>query len=276
MGRAVTDRAIFLSDFHLGTRGCRARLLVQFLKRHDAETIYLVGDIFDGWRLQRGWHWPESHNDVVQALLRKAQRGTRVVLIPGNHDEVMRNYYGIHFGGIEVKAHDTHVTATGKRYFVTHGDQFDAVVKNARWLAYLGDSAYATLIWLNPKINAIRRLWSPRYWSLSKWSKQQVKQAVNFICKFEEALAEDARQKGHDGVICGHIHHACIRDIGDIHYVNTGDWVESCTAVIEGDDGALRLVDWEARISRDRMLDRRARRRARAAAIQSPEQQDAS
>ncbi|MFW2542005.1 UDP-2,3-diacylglucosamine diphosphatase [Primorskyibacter sp. 2E107] len=262
----MSDRTIFLSDVHLGTRGCRSALLVQFLQKHDADTLYLVGDIFDGWSLRRGWHWPEGHNAVVQAILQKAHDGTRVVFIPGNHDEVMRGYFGVHFGGIEVKAEDVFVSASGLRYRVVHGDEFDTVVMNAKWLAHLGDRAYSLLIWLNPKINALRRLWSPRYWSLSKWSKNQVKQAVNFITKFEEVLAEDARQKGFDGVICGHIHHACIRQIGDIRYINTGDWVESCTAVIENHQGDLRLVDWEARNNREQLLKRRQRRKHRSAA----------
>ena len=262
----MSDRTIFISDVHLGTRGCQADLLVDFLAAHDAETYYLVGDIFDGWRLRRGWHWPEDHNAVVQAILEKSHDGARVIYIPGNHDEVMRNYFGMHFGGIEVKDHDEFLSASGKRYLVTHGDGFDTVVANAKWLAHLGDRAYVFLIWLNPKFNAIRRLWSPRYWSLSKWCKQQVKQAVNFIGKFEEVLTDDARRRGYDGVICGHIHHACIRDLGDISYINTGDWVESCTAVIEDHDGNLRLVDWELRHSRRQLLKRRSRSRARKAA----------
>ncbi|WP_347099716.1 UDP-2,3-diacylglucosamine diphosphatase [Sagittula stellata] len=265
----MTDRTIFLSDVHLGTRGCRARLLAEFLAKHDAETLYLVGDIVDGWRLKKGWHWPEDHNAVIQAILEKARSGTRVIFIPGNHDEVFRDYVGLHLGGIELKRQDSFTAADGRRYLVTHGDEFDAVVANAKWLACLGDSAYAALIWLNPKINMVRRLWSHRYWSLSKWSKQQVKQAVNYICKFEEVLALDARQKGFDGVICGHIHHASIREIGDIRYINTGDWVESCTAVIENAAGEMRLVDWEARKNRQFVLERRSRKRARIAAQSS-------
>jgi UDP-2,3-diacylglucosamine pyrophosphatase LpxH len=263
-------RAIFISDVHLGTRGCRAPLLADFLRRHDCDVLYLVGDIFDGWQIQRGWHWPDAHNEVVQCILGKAQKGTRVVFIPGNHDEVMRRFPGIHFGGIEVKDDDTFVTANGKRYLVTHGDQFDTVIANARWLAYLGDRVYATLIWLNPKINMLRRLWSRKYWSLSKWSKHQVKQAVNFIGKYEEVLSADARQRGFDGVICGHIHHAAIRQIGDIHYVNTGDWVESCTAIVEDMNGELRLIDWEARSNRLRLLEKRQTRRKRAPRMQNP------
>ena len=257
----MRHRTIFLSDIHLGTRGCQAELLLDFLRLHDAQTLYLVGDIFDGWRLKKGWHWPQSHNDVVQAILDKARRGTRVIFIPGNHDEMMRSYLGTHFGGIEVKAQDTFTSAKGKRYLVTHGDQFDTVVMNARSLAYLGDNAYAFLIWLNPKFNALRRLWTRRYWSLSKWAKHQVKQAVNFIGRYEEVLTEDARRGGFEGVICGHIHHAAIRQMGDVHYVNTGDWVESCTAILEDHEGEMTLVDWESRIARRQMVKRRARRR---------------
>ncbi len=234
---------------------------MDFLKKHDAETIYLVGDIFDGWRLRKGWHWPQSHNDVVECLLDKARNGSHVVFIPGNHDEVMRGYYGIHFGGIDVVPFADFTSVKGKKYLVTHGDQFDTVVVNAKWLAYLGDNAYATLIWLNPKINAFRRLWTRRYWSLSKWAKQQVKQAVNYIGQYEDVLADDARRRGYDGVICGHIHHAAMRDIGDIHYINTGDWVESCTAIVEDHDGTLRLIDWEAKIARRRLLKRRKKRK---------------
>ncbi|MBB93948.1 MAG: UDP-2,3-diacylglucosamine hydrolase [Rhodobacteraceae bacterium] len=254
-------RTIFLSDLHLGTRGCQADLLLDFLARYDPDTIYLVGDIFDGWRMRRGWHWPQSHNDVVQTLLDKARQGTRIIFIPGNHDEVMRDYFGTHFGGIEVVPQADFTALDGKRYLVTHGDQFDVIVMNARWLALLGDRAYEFLIWCNPRINRIRRLWSNRYWSLSKWAKQQVKQAVNFIGQYEEVLADDARRGKYDGVICGHIHHANIRMIDEILYVNTGDWVESCTAIVEEPDGALRLIDWEAAMARKRMLARRMARK---------------
>ncbi|WP_116134604.1 UDP-2,3-diacylglucosamine diphosphatase [Tropicimonas sp. IMCC34043] len=257
----MRHRTIFLSDIHLGTRGCQAELLQSFLAHYDADTIYLVGDIFDGWKLRRGWHWPQGHNDVVQALLDKAGHGTRIVFIPGNHDEVMRSYLGTHFGGIEVVENADFVALDGKRYLVTHGDQFDVIVMNAKWLALLGDRAYGFLIWLNPRINQVRRLWSAQYWSLSKWAKQQVKQAVNFIGEYEEVLADDARRGGYDGVICGHIHHANIRMIDEIHYVNTGDWVESCTAIVEDPDGSLRLIDWEAAMTRKRMLARKVARR---------------
>lgn len=257
-------RTIFLSDIHLGTRGCQADLVADFIRTHDAETYYLIGDIFDGWQLKRGRHWPESHNTVIREILSKSLNGARVIYIPGNHDEVMRSFLGIHFGGIEVMEKDVFTSAAGKRFLVTHGDEFDTIVTNAGWLAHLGDRAYGLLIWLNPKVNAIRRLWSRRYWSLSKWAKHQVKQAVNFIGKYEEVLSETARQQGFDGVICGHIHHACIRDIGDITYVNTGDWVESCTAVIEDHSGTMRLVDWEAKHQRRQQLKRHKKQAAKA------------
>ncbi|OSP54351.1 UDP-2,3-diacylglucosamine hydrolase [Pseudoruegeria sp. SK021] len=247
-------RTLFLSDIHLGARGCQAEMLLDFLGRYDAEKIYLVGDIFDGWRLRRGWHWPQSHNNVIEALLTKAHQGIPIIYVPGNHDEVMRNYLGTHFGGIEVKEKDEHVTAAGLRLLVTHGDQYDVVVVNAKWLAHLGDRAYNFVLWLNTWINQIRRLWGGQFWSLSNWAKQQIKRAVNFIGDYEAVLADEAKRGEFDGVVCGHIHKAELRHIDDILYVNCGDWVESCTAIVEEQDGTLRLIDW-ARVTR------RARRR---------------
>ena len=242
----MLHRTLFLSDIHLGTRGCRADLLLDFLSGHDAGTIYLIGDIFDGWAIRRrGWHWPQAHNDVVQVLLDKARSGTRVIFVPGNHDEIMRNYLGTHFGGIEVVQTADFTGFNGKRYFVTHGDQFDAVVMNAKWLAHFGDTAYTFMIWMNPKLNLIRSLWGGQYWSLSKWAKRQVKTAVNFISQYEDILADEARRGGYDGVICGHIHYANIRQINGLTYINTGDWVESCTAIVEEPTGEMVLIDWE-------------------------------
>ena len=235
---------MFLSDIHLGTRGCQAEMLVEFLHEHDADRIYLVGDIFDGWRLRKGWYWPQSHNDVVQKLLGKARKGAEIIYVPGNHDEVMRNYLGSHFGGIEVRARDVHEAADGMRYLVIHGDQFDTVVMNAKWLAHVGDWAYALMLWINGWFNRLKRLWGGQYWSLSKWLKLKVKQAVNFIGAYEETLSIEARRHDLDGVICGHIHHAVIKQQNGIRYVNTGDWVESCTAVVEDETGALSLIDW--------------------------------
>jgi UDP-2,3-diacylglucosamine pyrophosphatase LpxH len=240
----VRVRTLFLSDIHLGTKGCQAETLLDFLRCYDADTIYLVGDIVDGWQLKAGWFWPQAHNDVVQKLLRKARKGARLVYIPGNHDEFLRDYYGTHLGGIEVVEDAIHVTASGMRYLVIHGDLFDVVIRHARWLALLGDKAYDLAIWLNTHFNAIRRAFGLTYWSLSQWAKLKVKNAVNFIGAFEQALAGEARRRGADGVICGHIHHAVIRGNGGISYINCGDWIESCTAVVEHFDGRFEIVKW--------------------------------
>ncbi|SJZ87161.1 UDP-2,3-diacylglucosamine diphosphatase [Consotaella salsifontis] len=237
-------RTLFISDVHLGSKAAQAELLVDFLRRHDAETMYLVGDIIDGWRLRRSWHFPQPHNDVVQKILRKARKGCRVVYIPGNHDEFLRDFPGEHFGGIEVKMNATHVTADGRRFLIMHGDEFDVVVRNARVLAYLGDWAYDAAIILNSLFNTVRRRLGFPYWSFSAWAKLKVKNAVNFIGAFEEALAEEAHRQDCDGVICGHIHHALIGERAGIVYINTGDWVESCTAVAERHDGAFELIRW--------------------------------
>ncbi|MCT8267372.1 UDP-2,3-diacylglucosamine diphosphatase [Afifella sp. JA880] len=238
-------RTLFLSDIHLGTRGCQAELLLEFLKVHDAETIYLVGDIVDGWRLRRGWYWPQYHNDVVQKLLRKGRKGAKLVYIPGNHDEFLRGYLGSHFGGIEVCDSVIHETADGRRFLIIHGDQFDVVVRHARWLAFLGDWAYVTALGVNTYVNQLRRALGFSYWSLSAWAKLKVKNAVNFIGAFEEALSAEAQRQGADGVVCGHIHHAAIRDDSNgIKYVNCGDWVESCTAVAEHHDGRMEIIRW--------------------------------
>ena len=243
-------RTIFLSDIHLGTPDCQADILIDFLREHDAPVIYLVGDIIDCWRMKRkGFYWPQSHNDVVQKLLRKARKGTRIIYVPGNHDELLREYQGVHFGGIEVRERDVFETADGKRLLVIHGDEFDMVVMNHRWLAHLGDMAYGMAMWTNKWHNRSRKLLGLRYWSFSRWAKLKVKSAVNFISDFEEVLAEEARKHGADGVICGHIHHAANEMRGGIRYVNTGDWVESCTAVVEHDDGRLEIIDWSRRIS---------------------------
>jgi UDP-2,3-diacylglucosamine pyrophosphatase LpxH len=237
-------RTLFLSDLHLGTRGCQADLLLDFMRLHDAETIYLVGDVVDGWRLRRTWYWTQAHNDVVQKLLRKGRKGARIVYLPGNHDEFLRDYLGTHFGGIEVVDSCVHETADGRRLLVMHGDQFDIVVRHARWLAYLGDHAYDLALWINTHLNRARRMLGFPYWSLSAWAKLRVKNAVSFIGAFEQALSGEARKQGVDGVVCGHIHHAALRDVDGVLYVNTGDWVESCTAVAEHHDGSLEIIRW--------------------------------
>ena len=237
-------RTLFLSDIHLGSKAARSDFLLDFLRHHDADTIILVGDIVDGWRLKRSWYWPQECNDVVQKLLRKARKGTRVIYIPGNHDEFMRPFPGIHFGGIEVAERMIHETADGKKYLVLHGDEFDVVVRHARLLAYLGDWAYDTAIAINVVLAAVRRRLGMPYWSFSAWAKLQVKHAVNFIGEFQTVVAEEARRNDVDGVICGHIHHAVMEYIDGVHYINTGDWVESCTAIAEHADGTFELITW--------------------------------
>jgi UDP-2,3-diacylglucosamine pyrophosphatase LpxH len=239
-----TYRTIWISDCHLGTRGCKAEYLLDFLKRTESEQLYLVGDIIDGWRLKRSWYWPQAHNDVVQKLLRKARKGTHVYFIPGNHDEFARGYTDFAFGDIPVLGEAIHQTADGKRYLVIHGDQFDGVVQYAKWLAHLGDHAYTLALTLNRWLNGIGRRLGFNYWSLSAYLKHKVKNAVQFINRFEEAMADVARLRGVDGIICGHIHHAELRQLGDITYGNDGDWVESCTALVEHFDGRLEILRW--------------------------------
>jgi UDP-2,3-diacylglucosamine pyrophosphatase LpxH len=237
-------RTLFISDVHLGTKGCQADRLLDFIRHHDAETIYLVGDIVDGWALRSSWYWSQAHNDVVQKLLRKARKGARIVYVPGNHDEFLRDYCGVHFGGVEVVKQAIHTAADGRRYLVIHGDHFDLVVTQARWLALLGSKAYDAAILVNRVFNALRRRLGFPYWSLSQWAKHKVKNAVNYIGQFEKTLAEEAHRHGADGVICGHIHHAVIHDEFGISYVNCGDWVETCSAIGEHFDGRLELLVW--------------------------------
>lgn len=237
-------RTVFISDVHLGTRGCNAALLLDFLASIECETLYLVGDIVDGWRLRKGWYWPDEHNEVVRRVLKMAHRGTRVILIAGNHDEMLRPYAGMSFGGVELELEAIHETADGRRLLVTHGDGFDGVVLYARWLAFAGDKAYSLLLRANGWFNVVRRHLKMPYWSLSAYLKKRVKNAVQFVCDFEEAVAHAARDMGVDGVVCGHIHCAEIRQIGDVTYYNDGDWVESCTALVEERDGTMSIIDW--------------------------------
>jgi len=239
-------RSIFISDIHLGTPGCQAGHLLDFLRHTDSKYLYLVGDIIDGWQLRRGWFWHQSHNDVIQKVLRKARKGTQVTYIAGNHDEAARQFLGLAFGGIEIRDEAEHRTADGRRLLVIHGDLFDAVVQGAKWLAYLGDQAYVLTLKLNRWFNHIRATLGLPYWSLAQFLKQRVKNAVSYINHFEDALAHEARKRGYQGVVCGHIHKAEIRDIGGILYCNDGDWVESLTALVELESGELRIIDWKA------------------------------
>jgi UDP-2,3-diacylglucosamine pyrophosphatase LpxH len=239
-------RAIFISDLHLGTPGCQAPALLDFLKSHPSDTLYLVGDIIDGWQLRRRWYWPQSHNDVVQKLLRRSRKGSRVIFVPGNHDEFARGFVGHHFGGIEVMEETVHVTADGRQLWVVHGDYFDGVIQCAKWLAYLGDNLYEFTLKLNRHLNSVRARLGLPYWSLSAYLKHKVKKALAYVTDFEEAVAGEARRRGHQGVVCGHIHRAEMRDINGTLYCNDGDWVESRTALVEHFDGRLELVQWES------------------------------
>jgi UDP-2,3-diacylglucosamine pyrophosphatase LpxH len=225
-------------------RPTRIALLLDFLHHYDADTIYLVGDILDGWRLAKAWHWPAEYNAFAQAILDKANAGTKIVYLPGNHDEFLREYLGTYFGEIELVDRTVHTTAQGKTYLVIHGDQFDVVVRHAKWLAHVGDWAYRFALRLNLIIAWVRRRLGFSYWSLSSWAKQKVKNAVSVIGRFEEALSLEARQTGVDGVICGHIHYADMHERLGIHYINTGDWVESATAIAETEDGVFELIKW--------------------------------
>jgi len=244
----VSYRAVFISDTHLGTRGCRSDFLADFLRSMTCQRLFLVGDIIDAWRLRKSWYWDETHDEVLRSILGHARAGTEVIYIPGNHDEMFRAWLpmGLEVAGIRLKREASHVTADGRKLLVIHGDEFDSVVRYARFLALLGDWAYHLALILNRWFNALRRRLGYPYWSLSAWLKRRVKEAVKAIDRFEEALAGEARRRGFDGVVCGHIHHAEMRDVGGVLYINDGDWVESCTALVEHHDGRLEVIDWAA------------------------------
>ena len=235
-------RTLWISDIHLGTRGCRADDLLAFLRTVECATLYLVGDIVDCWRLKESWYWPTSHQAVVREFLRRADIGVDVIFVLGNHDEAAREFDGLEMAGIKIRAEAIHETADNRRFLVVHGDGFDGVVRYARWLYHLGDWSYRVMLQCNRVFNQVRRVCGLPYWSLSGFLKHRVKNAVQFIADFENVLAQEARQRGVDGVICGHIHHAEMRTIGDILYCNDGDWTESCTALVEHFDGQLEIL----------------------------------
>ncbi len=249
-------RAIWISDIHLGTSRAQAEELLEFFRCTQSDFLYLVGDIVDNWALKKTWFWHQSHNDVIQKILRKARKGTRVVYIPGNHDEQFRDFAGARFGRLVVKMNDIHIGLDGTRYLVMHGDEFDGVVKYAKWLAYLGDTAYEFAMSLNHAVNWTRRKLGMPYWSLSAFLKHRVKKAVEFLSNFEQAMVREARRRGAGGVICGHVHTPEMRTIDGIAYFNDGDWVESCSALVEHCDGTFELIRWPLsteRKSKERM-----------------------
>jgi UDP-2,3-diacylglucosamine pyrophosphatase LpxH len=237
-------RSVFISDVHLGFKGCRAEFLLDFLRRVECEQIYLVGDIIDLWSLQRTFYWPQAHNDVIRTILGKAKHGTRVVYVPGNHDRALRDHDGLTLGNVEICLEAIHETADGRRFLVLHGDEFDSIVRASPLLESVGNHAYAAALRLNRYVNAVRQRLGYRYWSLAAFLKHKVKNAVKYIANFERALAVEARRRGVDGVICGHIHRAEIMEIDGILYCNDGDWVESCTTLVEDFAGRLSLLRW--------------------------------
>ena len=241
-------RSIWISDIHLGTPGCQADYLLDFLRHSESDHLYLVGDIIDGWQLKRGWYWTQAHNDVVQKILRKARKGTKVLYIAGNHDEVMRQFLGLAFGGIEICDEAVHTLADGRQFLVVHGDLYDAVVQQAKWLALLGDQLYTVILDLNRWFNHIRAKLGLGYWSLSQYLKHKAKNAVNFMTAFENAVVREARNRGFDGVVCGHIHKPQIKTIDGVVYCNDGDWVESLSALVETFEGELKIVEWQRRL----------------------------
>ena len=244
VGERRRYRTIWISDVHLGTKGCNAEMLIDFLDHTDSETMYLVGDIIDGWRLKKKVFWPVSHNDIVWRILKRARRGTRVVYIPGNHDEIVRQFAGMNFGGVEIARAAVHTTADDRRLLVLHGDEFDTVMLAHRWLAFVGDALYEFMMRLNGVVNRVRKTFDLPYWSLSKAAKHKVKNAVEFISKYEELVARAAAERGVDGVVCGHIHTAEIRTFDGIEYYNDGDWVEGGNALVEHFDGRMELLHW--------------------------------
>ncbi|QIG81115.1 UDP-2,3-diacylglucosamine diphosphatase [Stakelama tenebrarum] len=246
--KAVTERrkyrTVWISDVHLGTRGCNAAMLIDFLDHVDSDTMYLVGDIIDGWQMKKKFYWPSTHNDILWRVLKRAKRGTRMVYIPGNHDEIFRQFTGLNFGGVEIRRQAIHETADGRRLLVLHGDEFDAITLSHRWLAHLGDAAYTAMMALNRWVAGFQRVFGLPYWSLSKYAKAKVKNAVEFIGRFEEIVAREAGARGVDGVVAGHIHTAEMREIDGVAYYNDGDWVEGCTALVEHYDGTMEILHW--------------------------------
>ena len=238
-------KTVFISDIHLGTKMSQATKLLDFIKTFECEKIYLIGDIIDGWALHKTFYWPQEHNDVIQKLMRMARKGTEVIYIPGNHDEFLRSFGDHEFGNIKLINEDIHIGLDGKKYLIIHGDKFDVVIEHAKWLSQLGSWAYDFSIFVNILVNKIRNIFKLKPWSISSWLKYKVKEAVNFIGNYENTLSNYAKSLGVDGIICGHIHHPNVRDFSNIKYLNCGDWVETCSAVVENLNGSMEVILWK-------------------------------
>ena len=249
--KTPTYRSIFISDIHLGSRGCKAELLLDFLKHNSSCNLYLVGDIVDGWRLKQNWYWPDTHSDILRRVLKTAKKGTEVFYIAGNHDEALRKWlhYIPNLGNLTFSNREIYIGLDDKQYLVIHGDMFDSLmqVSSGRLLMHIGDRLYDIIIRINDYWAMIRSYMGLPYWSISKWIKQNTKQAVGYILNFEKLLADYCKTKGYDGIICGHIHTAEIRDIDGVIYMNDGDWVESCTALVENWDGTWEIIEWNGK-----------------------------
>jgi UDP-2,3-diacylglucosamine pyrophosphatase LpxH len=248
--KKIRVRSVFVSDVHLGSRDCRARELLRFLEGIEADYLFLVGDIIDFWSLRRSFYWPEEHNEVIRAILSKAEEGTRVIYVPGNHDDNIREFCGSLFGNLSIRRKYVHATADGREFLVMHGDEFDTVVKCSRWLARFGAVAYEAMMRLNRSVNFCRRVFRLPYWSLATYLKLRLPKALRYVAAFEHAAAQAARARGLDGIVCGHIHRAGVREIDGVLYCNDGDWVESCTALVEATSGELSL--WHAEQGQER------------------------
>lgn len=238
----VKYKSVFISDLHLGSKHCDAKSLSDFLENLQTEKLYLVGDIVDGWRLTKKWYWPKSHSNIVQKII-KISKKTDVVYITGNHDEFLRSVHDINVGSIEVRNRVTHLGVNNKKYLVVHGDMFDNLMrtKTGRFIMRFGDLAYDGLIYFNRVVNSFRKLFNMQPWSLAKYLKHKAKAAASYIGDFELEMIKYCKKEGYDGIICGHIHHATIREVAGIVYMNDGDWCESCTALVEHHDGTFEI-----------------------------------
>jgi UDP-2,3-diacylglucosamine pyrophosphatase LpxH len=245
--RPLKYRSIWISDVHLGYKGCKAEFLLDFLRSTETDYLFLVGDIIDIWSMKRTLFWPQSHNNVIRTILGKAKHGTKVIYIPGNHDEEFREYDGMVFGNVEIHNEYAHTTADNRSVYMLHGDKYDSYMQCSKLTEFVGNLSYDFILYANRKLDKLRHQLGFPFWSLARFIKSKVRNAMAHIRKFENIVAADAKKHGHDIVICGHIHHADIRCINGVTYCNDGDWIEHCTALVEKQDGKIELIHWSDR-----------------------------